>query len=1048
MSRHLLAILLLCLVSPLQAQVAPDVREVARQIASTTNDNATTLAGRQDALANLKESVRLFLSVGETLEAARVLTRVGRLQLVLNSPQDAITSHAHALTLLHEAPSIEVEVDNLNGIAAAYMREDTTRVEEHLNRAFMLSEQSHYTGGKAQALLTLSEYQNDDNHLLALKTAKEALTLWQSLSDNAGIARSYEQVGTCYEAQNILPEAAQSYEQALQLWHAMGNKAAEAGALISLGHINFRKAEWESSIERYEQARQLIDAAAEPEKMGQIAIGLGEVYNEHNWPEASLIKFQEALAYYRQAEKPAFIWHALWSLGYTYYLQGKYSQALAHLEESLTLVDSDSVRAAASQEHIGKVRMAQGDYPAARQAFDFALDGYLRAVNPKEAARTQSLIGQVLEHQGEFASARQNYLKALKTFESFADPVNQAAIYYVLGRLELKQKRYDKADEYLSRSLKTTESMHRISSRDLNMAFSASVHDRYQTYIECLMSKHQAAPTAGLDALAFEISESARARSLAEFLRATNTNFAPGLDPELAQREKSLRQSLLQRAQYRTKLLSGADKAYQIEDLKALDAELSRLQGEYNQLIATINARYPAYEQITRPVNWNLKRIQEEVIANDQTVLLEYALGPTKSYVWAITRKEIKTFELPGRDEIKETANKVYNLLILAPLADNEARLDHATRELAKMILSPLAAELDKQTIIVVADEVLNYIPFQIFKTPSAPNEPLVARHNIVNAPSASVLGDLRQEIARRSPPARLLVAFGDPLFRSSYSAQKNDKQGDQLAMQTPDKDRWRSALRDIEVDEDSINPAPAPLFYAARELINLREVTRGDALVVSDEAATRNRFLSTDLTPYAILHLATHGYLNPKRPETSGFVLSTTDRKGQELEGFVGLEEVYGLRAPVRLVVLSACRTALGKDVRGEGLVGLTRGFMYAGASSVVASLWKVDDEATAELMKFFYSNMLQHGMEPAEALRAAQNSIRQQPKWRSPYYWAAFTLQGEYRQAIKPAQDSRSLALRLKVSIVLGVLMLLAGLVWMFRRVRLQSSRSTMKK
>ena len=1043
MSRHLLTILLLCLASPVQAQVAPDVREVARQIASTTNDNAITLAGRQDALANLRESVRLFLSVGETLEAARVLTRVGRLQLILDSPEDAITSHAQALALLKETTSVEVEVDNLNGMAAAYILVDDTRVEEHLNRSLMLSEQSGYTRGKAQALLTLSDYQNPDNHPLALRTAQEALALWQSLSDNVGIARSYDQIGTCYEAQNILPEATQSYEQALQLWRAMGNAPAEAGSLISLGRVDYRKAEWESGIERYRQALNLIDQAAEPDKMGQIAAGLGEIFNDHNRPEDALIQFQQALVYFRQTKDLGLIWFGLWSLGYTYYLQEKYPEALAHLEESLAGVSSNGVRAAASQEHIGKVRMALGDYPAARQAFEFALDIYLRAGNPKEAARTQSLIGQVLEHQGDLASARQNYLKALRTFESFADPINQAAIYYVLGRLELKRKKYDQAEEYLSRSLKTTESMHRISSRDLNMAFSASVHDRYQTYIECLMSKHQAAPNLGLDTRAFEVSESARARSLAEFLRTTQSNFAPGLDPQLAQQEKLLRQSLLQRAEYRTKLLSKKDRINHIEELKALDAELSRLEGEYDQLIATINARYPAYEQITRPVDWNLKRIQEEVIANDQTVLLEYSLGPTKSYVWAVTRNGIKAFELPGRAEIEETANKVYNLLVLPPLADNEARLDDAARELAQMILSPVAAELNKQTILVVADEVLNYIPFQIFKTPSAPNEPLVARYNIVNAPSASVLGDLRHEIAQRLPPPRLLVAFGDPLFRSSHSVQKS-AEGDQLAMQTPDGGRWRSVMRDIEVSEDSLNPAVIPpLFYAARELTNLREVTDGNALVVSDEAATRERFLSTDLTRYAILHLATHGYLNPKRPETSGFVLSTTNSQGQEIDGFVGLEEVYGLRAPVLLVVLSACQTALGKDVRGEGLVGLTRGFMYAGASSVVASLWKVDDAATAELMKFFYRNMLQHGMEPAEALRAAQNSIRRQKKWRSPYYWAAFTLQGEYRQAIKPVPDSRGVPLRLKISIVLGLLMLLAVIAWIF-----QSSRSTAKK
>jgi CHAT domain-containing protein len=246
--------------------------------------------------------------------------------------------------------------------------------------------------------------------------------------------------------------------------------------------------------------------------------------------------------------------------------------------------------------------------------------------------------------------------------------------------------------------------------------------------------------------------------------------------------------------------------------------------------------------------------------------------------------------------------------------------------------------------------------------------------------------------------------------------------------------------LRDIELGKDRFDPSVIPrLFYAARELRNLRELARGQALVISDVNATREKFFTTDLTQYAILHLATHGgFLDPRRPDSAGFLLSTTDAQGQEINGFIGLEDIYNLRAPVHLVVLSACQTALGRDVRGEGLVGLTRGFMYAGASSVVASLWKVDDAATAELMKYFYSNMLQHQMQPAEALRAAQNSIRQHPRWSSPYYWAAFTLQGEYQQVIKPVDQSNVRASWLKISVIVAVLMLLAVAIWWYFRSR----------
>jgi CHAT domain-containing protein len=166
------------------------------------------------------------------------------------------------------------------------------------------------------------------------------------------------------------------------------------------------------------------------------------------------------------------------------------------------------------------------------------------------------------------------------------------------------------------------------------------------------------------------------------------------------------------------------------------------------------------------------------------------------------------------------------------------------------------------------------------------------------------------------------------------------------------------------------------------------------------DFDANRERATDPRLGRYSIVHFATHGILDEEHPELSGLVLSLYDREGRfREEGFLSLGDIYGLSLPVDLVVLSACRTGLGKEVRGEGLIGLTRGFMYAGSPRVVASLWQVDDEATAELMRYFYLKMFKEGMSPAAALRAAQLSVAGQRRWSSPYYWAGFVLQGEWR-------------------------------------------------
>jgi CHAT domain-containing protein len=1043
-------VVLLCLISGARTRGAVDAAETARQIAAAANDDAVGLEERQEALRKLEEAAGLFLSAGETVEAARVLNRAGRLQLILNAPHDALDSHRQALALLEQTPAPEVEVDGLNGLAAAYLvgkaEGDEGRAEEALHQSLALGEQSGYTRGRAQALLTLGDLQNYHNHVLALQTSQASLALWQTLDDRASLARAYTQIGTCYTARSMLSEAAQNYEQALQIWRELNNPSEQAEVLINLGFIEYRKGEWQNEISLMTQAQGLLDEKAEPEKMGQIAAGLAEAFRESGIPEVGLMHYQRALDYYRLTKDPHLVWYATWELGRTYYFQGKYPEALTLIRQSIDGVAKDGLDAAQTYHYLGRIYIATGEYADARQYLQSALDIYTRAVNPKEAAQVRVLMGQIYQQQGQAEPARQYYRQALEAFSKLSDQVNQAAVCYALGRLELKSGNYDAAEGYLRQSIEITENIRRVpTSSDLTAAFSASVQERYEGYVECLMREHRAEPARGLDARAFETSDRARARSLAELLRATETNLVPGLDPQLAEREKSLRQMLHVKNDDKVRLLGAA---YRKEELDALDGEMARLKAEYEQVGETIRARYPAYEQITRPAGWDLRRIQQQVVADDQTVLLEYSLGADKSYVWAVTRKRIESRELPAQAQINEAAGRVYKLLATPPGAGTESELNEATGELSRMVLAPVAAELNRRRVIVVADGALNYIPFQVLPAPSSGGEPLIAGCEVVNAPSASILGELRQETARRQPAAKVLAAFGNPVFESNYAQYKDGSGeggdnkgvgGEMVSSLLPSKNgRGPQPSRGIEVQGDSFDPSVIePLFFAGVELANLRAVTAGRETFVAEEfAATREQLLGADLTQYAILHFATHGFLDPTHPENSGLVLSTVKRDGQAQDGFVKLQDIYSLHAPVDLVVLSACRTALGKEIRGEGLIGLTRGFMYAGASSVVSSLWKVDDEATSELMKRFYTNMLQRGMPPASALRAAQNSIRQEPQWRSPYYWAAFTLQGEYRQVVKstPAGGVPVYVKTLAVAASLALL-LSAGAAWLYR-------------
>jgi CHAT domain-containing protein len=1028
-----------------------DTVSAAREAAAVVEDKASSDEERQAALSKLQEAVRLFTAADQFIEAAHTLNRVGRLQLQLNQAQASIYSHSQALNLLKQNPSSEIEVDNLNGLAAAYMRlQNHKSAKPALQLALTRSEQSGYTAGQAQALLTLSDLQNYGDHVLAVQTAQQALDLWRAINDQAGQARTYVQIGHYYMAQNKLFESKENAEAALAIWQQLQNKSGQAGVRIMMGFIEYRKGNWEDCIRYHSQARELLDEKAGPMRLGQIAVGLAEAFNEIGLPAIGQVHFEEALRYYRELQDPGFVAYALYGLGCSYYLQGNYSEATNYFRQSLAEISADSIQAAQCNENLGKVSIATGDYAAALTQLEDALATYTRTGNSKEAAQARALIGQVYQQQGITHRARDYYLRALAECSELSDQVNQSAIYYALGQLELSDRNYETAEQYLQKSIEVTENMRRVStSSDLATAFSARVQERYNSYIECLMRKHAAQPLQGFAVRAFETSELSRARSLAELLRATQTNLAAGLDPQLAEQEKLLRQSLRVKEDYRVSLLGSA---YKKEDLDALQREIAQLEAQYKQVVETIKTLYPAYDQLTRPTALSLQQIQEQVVADDQTVLLEYILGAKKSYVWAVTNTKLLSYELPSEAEIELATKKVHELLMDPLGPGRSAELSDATKRLSEMILTPVASELNKRRILIVADGALNYVPFQVLPAPSGANEPLVANYELVNAPSASILGQLKHEATLRQPAFGLLAMFGDPVFASNYAQFQGTNAGNQIAqLQTTENERWRSGVRDIEPGAEPLDAAKVePLFYARRELSNLRNIAGEQTFSATGFSASREILERTDLTKYAILHFSTHGILDPIRPEKSGLLLSLININGQAQNGFIGLEDIYRLRTPVSLVVLSACRTGLGKDVRGEGLIGLTRGFMYAGASSVVASLWKVDDEATAELMKRFYINMLQGNMPPAAALRAAQNSIRQEPQWHSPYYWGAFILQGDYSQVIKAKAATADSARQLIIPGILAVI-LFALLYGSYRRmiIGLRSvNYSTLKK
>lgn len=280
---------------------------------------------------------------------------------------------------------------------------------------------------------------------------------------------------------------------------------------------------------------------------------------------------------------------------------------------------------------------------------------------------------------------------------------------------------------------------------------------------------------------------------------------------------------------------------------------------------------------------------------------------------------------------------------------------------------------------------------------------PLIVDHEIVSLPSASVLAVLRRGVAERPPAPKAVAVLADPVFQpDDERVTRPTARTEKPPAGSLNAARAASAtVTDLErsARESGLTHLPRlPLSRLEAEQISALAPERQRRRAL-DFAANRVAATSAELSQYRIVHFATHSLLNSQHPALSGIVLSLVDEQGQPQDGFLRLHDIYNLKLNADLVVLSACQTALGKEVRGEGLMGLTRGFMYAGAPRVVASVWKVSDEATAELMKRFYHKLLRDDLRPAAALRAAQVSMWQENAWEAPYAWAGFLLQGDWR-------------------------------------------------
>jgi CHAT domain-containing protein len=437
-----------------------------------------------------------------------------------------------------------------------------------------------------------------------------------------------------------------------------------------------------------------------------------------------------------------------------------------------------------------------------------------------------------------------------------------------------------------------------------------------------------------------------------------------------------------------------------------LNREIETILEDLRNTSVEIQRVIPAYSALT-----DLKPVTAEKIrglVDSETLLLEFALGDEISYLWLVSDQKVLSFDLPGRSQIEKIALEALNKITERNRSKVEKRIPvriqrerdadkeymQLSKQLSRILLGPVANQLASKRLVIVADGVLQYFPFSALPRPELPIgsdqwEPLILNHEVVVLPSASALSSIRETLSNRTPAPQLLAVITDPVYEPKPKKdQQNGARGTASARTGLALRQLGFAKREIRAIKDSVRKADpeAELKIWDRFEANLKNAT------------------SAELKMYRIIHYSAHGKLDGSRPESSGIVLALYDAGGKPVpDFFMGLRDVYHLRLFADLVVLSACESALGKEVKGEGIVGLTRGFMYAGSKRVVSSLWEVDEFQTSDLMALLYQNLLEQHMTVPSALQAAQVFMWQKRKL-PPYYWAAFHMQGEWQGKLRP--------------------------------------------
>jgi len=806
----------------------------------------------------------------------------------------------------------------------------------------------------------------------ALAAAQQAGSSYLELSSN-------NRLGIILLNRAQIEAAATVFNQALAGARAVGDRRAEASALNNLALIDETKGNVPRAIERLREAAAMQRQLPFPGDLAQTLENLGTNLALLDYHQEALDQLEEGLVLARQAGFVDIEAHCNLSIGWVHRLRGQPRRALAPLRRALQLWRSsgDLPGQATALDRLGTVLAETEDSAGAFEILRRSLKISTEIEAPMLAAPTQANLACLHQETGEFPMARRLLRQLRRSSWHFLDPKGQSHVHFCAARLEEQTGNLPEALEQIDAALEIVERM-----KSLSRGQGARHRPiwLWQDYAELRVRLlvELAGSTSNDDFLARALSaaDEARARSLSEMV------LEPRLSSDTEEDEaKKLQQRLQLLGESRRRLLAaqGPDR-----ELSTLEKEIAKTVLELKAAEARRRARKARTPSVEAPVQLSLGQMQSQLTPG--TLLLRYFLTTSETFLFAVQSDDLTVHRLAGRKVLEAQAEALHSSLRRSAFNRNQAELQ--SQAMARALFPSGVLKEEIETLLIVADGALHYVPFSALPMPGpvgrvqAAESRLLDHFGVRYLPSIGIGLALARRAATRPLAPREIAILADPVYSLSDPRLREGGAGPSRASRLGKSAPEERFPRLVATADEA---ATIQRWFASKA-----------PYVALAFNASKNSLLDPRMEEFRILHLATHAFVDERFPELSGLVFSRYQRDGTPIPGEIYLHELPSLHLNADLTVLSACQTALGRRVRGDGLLGLTQGFFHAGSSQVMVSLWSVDDQATAALMAEFYRTFSANDGDAAGALRDAQRWLQSQEPWRAPYFWAPFILQG----------------------------------------------------